>query len=132
MQGFISVSYTHLDVYKRQALCRGIIAYRLKQKAFAASVFAYDKAEGRAAVCDDIDIVQYLSPMLTSVHIPVEEMGKMAAKTLIDRICGGHTLPMKIHLPCYLAKRESCDKPRTGPLFPAPQKKVPASKTASE
>ena len=81
---------------------------------------------------DDIDIVQYLSPMLTSVHIPVEEMGKMAAKTLIDRICGGHTLPMKIHLPCYLAKRESCDKPRTGPLFPAPQKKVPASKTASE
>ena len=60
---------------------------------------------------DDIDTAQYLSPMLTTVHIPVEEMGKTAAKTLIDRIQGGHTLPMKINLPCYLAKRESCAPP---------------------
>lgn len=62
---------------------------------------------------DDIDMAQYLSPMLTTVHIPVEEMGKMAAKTLIDRINGGHTLPMRIQLPYYLAKRESCGKPQT-------------------
>lgn len=61
---------------------------------------------------DDIDTSQYLSPMLTTVHIPVEEMGKTAAKILIDRINGGHTLPMKINLPRYIAKRESCDKPR--------------------
>lgn len=57
---------------------------------------------------DDIDTAQYLSPMLTTVHIPVEEMGKTAAKILIDRIQGGHTLPMKINLPCYLAHRDSC------------------------
>ena len=61
---------------------------------------------------DDIDTAQYLSPMLTTVHIPVEEMGKTAAKILIDRIQGGHTLPMRINLPCYLAKRESCAPPR--------------------
>lgn len=61
---------------------------------------------------DDIDTAQYLSPMLTTVHIPVEEMGKTAAKILIDRIQGGHTLPMKINLPCYLAKRESCAPPK--------------------
>ena len=57
---------------------------------------------------DDIDTAQYLTPMLTTVHIPIEEMGKMAAKTLIDRIEGGHTLPMKISFPFYIAGRESC------------------------
>lgn len=61
---------------------------------------------------DDIDTAQYLSPMLTTVHVPVDAMGSTAAKILIDRINGGHTLPMKIHLPCHLAKRESCGKPR--------------------
>lgn len=62
---------------------------------------------------DDIDTAQYLSPMLTTVHIPVEEMGIMTAKTLIDRIEGGHRLPMKINLPFYIANRESC-----GPCAP--------------
>lgn len=57
---------------------------------------------------DDIETAQYLTPMLTTVHIPLEDMGKMTAKTLIDRIEGGHSLPMKINLPYYIAKRESC------------------------
>lgn len=57
---------------------------------------------------DDIDTAQYLTPMLTTIHIPVEEMGQMTAKILIDRIEGGHTLPIKVNLPYYLAGRESC------------------------
>lgn len=57
---------------------------------------------------DDIDIAQYVSPMLTTMHIPIEEMGKMTAKILIDRINNGHTLPLKMSLPYYLATRESC------------------------
>lgn len=57
---------------------------------------------------DDIDTAQYLSPMLTTIHIPVEEMGQMTAKILIDRIEEGHKLPIKINLPFYLANRESC------------------------
>jgi LacI family transcriptional regulator/LacI family repressor for deo operon, udp, cdd, tsx, nupC, and nupG len=57
---------------------------------------------------DDIDISQYVSPMLTTMHIPIEEIGKMTAKILIDRIKNGHTLPLKISLPFYLVKRESC------------------------
>lgn len=61
---------------------------------------------------DDIDMVQYITPMLTSMHIPITEMGQMAAKTLIDRIEGGHHLPMKISLPFYISKRESCGTPR--------------------
>lgn len=46
--------------------------------------------------------------MLTTIHIPVEEMGQMTAKILIDRIEEGHKLPIKINLPFYLANRESC------------------------
>lgn len=61
---------------------------------------------------DDINPAQYLSPMLTTVHVPMTEMGTIAAKILIDRINGGHTLPMQIKLPFYLAKRESCAPPR--------------------
>lgn len=61
---------------------------------------------------DDIDMAQYLSPMLTTVHVPLDEMGKTAAKILIDRIQGGHSLPLRISLPFYLAVRESCAPPR--------------------
>lgn len=61
---------------------------------------------------DDIDTAQYLNPMLTTVHIPVDEMGKMTAKTLIDRIEAGHQLPVKISLPFYIAVRDSCGEPR--------------------
>ncbi len=60
---------------------------------------------------DDIDTAQYLSPMLTTVHIPTEEMGQYAGKTIIDRINGGHTIPIKINFPCFLAKRDSCAPP---------------------
>lgn len=61
---------------------------------------------------DDIDTAQYLTPMLTTVHIPVEEMGQMTAKILIDRIEGGHRLPIQMNLPFYLAARDSCAPPR--------------------
>jgi DNA-binding LacI/PurR family transcriptional regulator len=57
---------------------------------------------------DDIDTAQYVSPMLTTVHVPMEELGKMTAKILIDRIENGKTLPLKIELPFYIANRESC------------------------
>ncbi len=61
---------------------------------------------------DDIETAQYLTPMLTTVHIPVEEMGQMTAKILIDRIEGGHHLPIKMTLPFYIASRDSCAPPK--------------------
>ena len=61
---------------------------------------------------NDIETVRYLSPMLTTVHIPIEEMGTMAAKLLIDRIEGGHQLPLRVELPNAIVSRESCGKPR--------------------
>lgn len=57
---------------------------------------------------DDIDTSKYISPALTTVHIPVEEMGSVTTKVLIDRIEGGHKLPMKILLPFKIIERESC------------------------
>lgn len=62
---------------------------------------------------DDIETAQYMSPMLTTIHIPLEELGKIAAQTLINRIQRKHKLPMKISLPFYIAKRESCAPKRS-------------------
>ena len=67
---------------------------------------------------DDIDMAQYMSTKLTSVHIPVEEMGQMATKILLDRINGGHSIHMKISMPFYIAERESCAKPPKTPWRP--------------
>lgn len=57
---------------------------------------------------DDIETAQYVSPMLTTVHVPMEELGKVTAKILIDRIENGKNLPMKIELPFSIITRESC------------------------
>lgn len=66
------------------------------------------------ASIDDIDTSQHLTPMLTTVHIPLDEMGSMAAKILIDRIEGGHEQHLKILFPYSLMERQSvaplCEK----------------------
>ena len=64
---------------------------------------------------DDIDMAQYMTTKLTTVHIPVEEMGQMATKVLLDRINGGHTIHMKVSMPFYIVERESCAKPSRTP-----------------
>lgn len=56
---------------------------------------------------DDIDTAQLISPSLTTIHIPLEEMGKTAAKLLLDRMEEGTYLPLKVELPFTLMKRES-------------------------
>ena len=57
---------------------------------------------------NDMETSRYLDPMLTTVAIPMREMGKHVAKLLIDRISGGHTAPVKLILPSTLICRESC------------------------
>lgn len=63
---------------------------------------------------NDMETVRYLDPMLTTVAIPLDEMGKIAGMLLIDRIEGGHRKPVKAILPHQLIVRESCG--------PAPKK----------
>lgn len=57
---------------------------------------------------DDIETAGYLSPMLTTIRIPIQEMGAMAVKLLIDRIEGGHHIPIKVNLPNRIVYRDSC------------------------
>lgn len=57
---------------------------------------------------DDIPTSQYMSPALTTVHIPIEELGNMTVKLLIDRIEGKHNLPLKVFLPFSIVERETC------------------------
>lgn len=57
---------------------------------------------------DDIENVQYTNPMLTTVRVPLEEMGKMAVTILLDRVNGGHSSYIKVEYPYQIVKRESC------------------------
>lgn len=59
---------------------------------------------------DDVEIDPHMSPLLTTVRIPIWDMGCMAAATLIDRMEGGHSLPLRAALPHRLVVRGSCRK----------------------
>lgn len=57
---------------------------------------------------DDIEMASYITPPLTTIHVPKEELGKFAVKILIDRIEGGHDIPVRVNVPYHLVVRESC------------------------
>ena len=57
---------------------------------------------------DDIEEAQYTKPMLTSVRLPKEEMGKFALYLLVDRLSGGHKGIVRTELEGKLMIRESC------------------------
>ena len=57
---------------------------------------------------DDIEQAQFTDPMLTTVALPKEEMGKFAVYLLLDRIKGGHSSVVTMELEGKLLKRESC------------------------
>jgi DNA-binding LacI/PurR family transcriptional regulator len=57
---------------------------------------------------DGIEEAQYTTPMLTTVQVSREEMGKFALYLLLDRLQGGHSDNVKIELDCKLVIRDSC------------------------
>ncbi len=59
---------------------------------------------------DNIEMAQFTIPPLTTVHVPKEELGQFAVKTLIDRIEGGHEMALRIDLPYTLIERKTCKK----------------------
>ncbi|MBU5479790.1 LacI family DNA-binding transcriptional regulator [Blautia sp. MSJ-19] len=63
------------------------------------------------ASIDDIEMAQFLTPTLTTTHIPLDEMGQMAAKVLIDRIEGGHEKHLKVLFPYDIIERDSTAAP---------------------
>lgn len=57
---------------------------------------------------DDIDEAQNTKPMLTTVRLPKEEMGKFAVYLLLDRMRGNHKSVTRIELEGELMIRSSC------------------------
>lgn len=57
---------------------------------------------------NDVENVQYTDPMLSSVRVPLEEMGKMAVVMLLNRVDGGHTSNIIVQFPYSIVKRGSC------------------------
>lgn len=64
---------------------------------------------------DDIPLATYLSPPLTSVHVPIFEMGERAASRLIAALKGEGTSECRHErLPTRLVVRSSCAPPPRG------------------
>lgn len=61
---------------------------------------------------DDIEMAQFITPSLTTIRIPKTELGTMAVKLLNDRINHGHSLKLRLELPCDLIIRNSCRRIR--------------------
>jgi len=55
----------------------------------------------------DIEMARFTDPPLTTLHVPKEQIGIIAANLLIDRINGSTLLPQRITLPSALIKRSS-------------------------
>jgi LacI family transcriptional regulator len=56
---------------------------------------------------DNIELSQFTSPPLSTIHVPKMEMGMIAAKTLIDYLNRQYTIPVKIWVPYELKLRHS-------------------------
>lgn len=57
---------------------------------------------------DDIQEAQFTRPMLTTVSLPKEDMGKFALYLLLDRLKGGHSGIVRMELEGRLMIRNSC------------------------
>ncbi|MGU3576640.1 LacI family DNA-binding transcriptional regulator [Brucellaceae bacterium C25G] len=56
---------------------------------------------------DDLPQASFLNPPLTTVHIPMREIGMTAVDLLRDLCSGAPALPRRIELACYIAHRQS-------------------------
>ena len=57
---------------------------------------------------DDIQEAQFTRPMLTTLSLPKEDMGKFALYLLLDRLKGGHSGIVRMELEGRLMIRNSC------------------------
>ena len=57
---------------------------------------------------DDIEEAQNATPMLTTVRLPKDEMGRLAISLLLNRIRGEHTSVLRMEFEGKLIVRNSC------------------------
>lgn len=57
---------------------------------------------------DNIAASQTSSPLLTTVNIPKDDMGKIAVTILLDRIKHRHSEYLRVEFPCKIIERDSC------------------------
>ena len=60
--------------------------------------------------CDDIPLAEYLTPPLTTVHIPLAETGRQAVDLLLRSIAGEQVPERPPLLPVELIIRSSCER----------------------
>lgn len=58
---------------------------------------------------DDIEEAQNVTPMLTTVRLPKDEMGRLAISLLLNRIRGEHTSVLRMEFEGKLMIRSSCE-----------------------
>ena len=63
---------------------------------------------------DDIDLCDFIEPALTSVHIPLTEIGRLAAKKAIALMNGGLECAHREELPCRIVQRDTFRYPGGG------------------
>jgi DNA-binding LacI/PurR family transcriptional regulator len=63
--------------------------------------------------CHDMPLARYLSPPLTTVRYPLEDVGEAAATLLCDLIAGHSPEPLEREFPVELIVRESTAPPVT-------------------
>ncbi|MCF0135148.1 MAG: LacI family DNA-binding transcriptional regulator [Lachnospiraceae bacterium] len=56
---------------------------------------------------DGSEMGKYMTPSISTVNVPLEEMGRFAVRVLRDRIHGGHSKPIHIHFPFDILERQS-------------------------
>ncbi|WP_440866019.1 LacI family DNA-binding transcriptional regulator [Symbiopectobacterium purcellii] len=56
---------------------------------------------------NDLPQAEFASPPLTTVHLPVQEIGVIALELLQDIIAGNVTIPRRIELACAMVERQS-------------------------
>lgn len=55
----------------------------------------------------NIEVSKYSNPPLSTIDVPMKEIGMVAVDNLIDRINGNKLLPKKVILPTRLVARSS-------------------------
>lgn len=68
---------------------------------------------------DDMPFCDVCTPRLSTIQVEKEAMGKLAVQTLVGKIKGTHTLPIKIQACTKLIERESVRRIENAPELPA-------------